>query len=278
MVKVGNYNTLTVLREVPMGVCLDDGGDGILLPTRFVPPGTKVGQKVRVFVHHDSEDRLIATTQQAKGRVGDFVKLQVVSTTGHGAFLDNGLMKDLFVPRSKMRGDMRPGTWHLVYIYLDERTGRMAATEKFDHLLANDMLSVKELDQVDLTTYRQTNLGWEMIIDNRHIGLLHHNEVYRPMQVGDRFKGFIKKIYPETNKIDVAAGRPGYKRVEDELEKILRLLAENKGHLPYNDKSDPDAIYNFFAMSKKTFKMAIGILYKQRKISLEEGGIRLVQE
>jgi predicted RNA-binding protein (virulence factor B family) len=154
----------------------------------------------------------------------------------------------------------------------------MAATEKFDHLLANDMLSVKELDQVDLTTYRQTNLGWEMIIDNRHIGLLHHNEVYRPMQVGDRFKGFIKKIYPETNKIDVAAGRPGYKRVEDELEKILRLLAENKGHLPYNDKSDPDAIYNFFAMSKKTFKMAIGILYKQRKISLEEGGIRLVQE
>jgi predicted RNA-binding protein (virulence factor B family) len=140
------------------------------------------------------------------------------------------------------------------------------------------VLSVKELDQVDLTTYRQTNLGWEMIIDNRHIGLLHNNEVYRPMQEGDRFKGFIKKIYPETNKIDVAAGRPGYKRVEDELEKILRLLAENKGYLPYNDKSDPDAIYNFFAMSKKTFKMTIGSLYKQRKIALEEGGIRLVQE
>ncbi len=274
--KVGDYNTLPVLREVPIGLYLDDGAEGVLLPTRFVPEGTKVGQKLRVFIYHDSDDRLIATSQHPKGKVGEIVKLQVVSTTPHGSFLDNGLMKDLFVPRSKMLNEMRPGSWHLVYIYLDERTGRMAATEKFDHLLGNTILSVKEMDMVDLTAYRSTPLGWEMIIDNQHIGLLHNNEVYRSMQVGDKFPGFVKKIYPETNKIDVAAGKPGYKRVEDETEKMIRLLQENNGFLPYTDKSNPEDIYQFFSMSKKTFKMTIGNLYKQRRIAMEEKGIRLL--
>ena len=275
MIKVGEYNTLKVLREVDFGVYLDDGGNGILLPKRFVPAGVKTGDELTVFLYHDGEGRLIATTQQPKGILGDIVKLRAVSVTPQGAFLDNGLMKDLFVPKSQQFQGMIPNGEYLVKIYLDEQTGRLAATEKFDSSLGNDPLTVKELELVDLLVYRRTDIGYVVIINNKHTGVLHHNEIYRNIGVGDRFPGFIKKIYPD-NKIDVAAGKPGYQRVEDESEKILRLLNENNGYLPYYDKSDPEEIYSFFGMSKKTFKMTIGNLYRQRKISLEKTGIKLV--
>ncbi|MFN8306272.1 MAG: S1-like domain-containing RNA-binding protein [Ferruginibacter sp.] len=275
MIKVGEYNTLKVLREVDFGVYLDDGGNGILLPKRFVPPGVKTGDELTVFLYHDGEGRLIATTQQPKGILGDIVKLRAVSVTPQGAFLDNGLMKDLFVPKSQQFQSMIPNGEYLVKIYLDEQTGRLAATEKFDSSLGNDPLTVKELELVDLLVYRRTDIGYVVIINNKHTGVLHHNEIYRNIGVGDRFTGFIKKIYPD-NKIDVAAGKPGYQRVEDESEKILRLLKENNGYLPYYDKSDPEEIYSFFGMSKKTFKMTVGNLYRQRKISLEKTGIKLV--
>jgi uncharacterized protein len=276
MIKVGEYNILKVIREVAFGVYLDDGAEGILLPKRFMPENVQIDDEINVFLYHDGEDRLIATTQKPKGVLGDIVKLRCITVTPQGAFLDNGLMKDIFVPKSKQQRGMIPNGEYLVKIYLDEQTGRLAATEKIEPFLSNDDLTVKVLDEVDLTVYRRTDIGYVVIINNIHTGVLHHNEIYRDITAGDKFKGFIKKIYPEENKIDVAAGKPGYNRVEDETQKILRLLQENDGYLPYYDKSDPEEIYSFFGMSKKTFKMTVGNLYKQKKISLEKTGIRLV--
>jgi uncharacterized protein len=275
MINVGEYNTLKVIKEKTMGVFLDDGLEGILLPKRFVPAHTRIGDELRVFIYHDSEDRLIATTLQPKGKVGDIVKLEAVTITPHGAFLDNGLMKDLFVPRSRQISFMRVKGEYLVKIYLDGKTGRMTATEKIDQLLSNEVLTVKEKDLVSLLVYRQTDLGFVVIINNLHTGVLHSSEIYRPIQVGDRFEGFIKAILPE-NKIDVLPGKPGYERVEDESEKVLRLLRGHDGYLPYYDKSAPEDIYAFFGMSKKTFKMVTGSLYKQKKIIFTQTGISLV--
>ena len=274
MINIGDYNLLKVSREVDFGVYLDDGKEGILLPKRFVPPGTKPGDELRVFLYHDGEDRLIATTQEAKGKVGDIVRLKAVSVTPQGAFLDWGLMKDLFVPKSKQLIQMYPGEEYLVKIYEDERTGRIAASEKIEQYLSNETLTVKELENVHLTVYRRTEIGYVVIINHLHSGILHFNEVYRDIRAGDSFPGFVKKIHPE-NKIDVVAGKPGYERVSDELQKILDLLKENNGYLPYNDKSDPNEIYSFFGMSKKTFKMSTGSLYKQRRIEFTKTGIKL---
>ena len=284
MVEVGKYNLLKVIRAVDFGVYLDDGADGILLPKRFVPTATSIGDELKVFLYHDGEDRIIATTQEPKGVLDDIVKLRAVTVTPHGAFLDMGLMKDIFVPKSKQIFDMRVNGDYLVKIYLDEQTGRIAATEKLEPYLSNEELTVKELEVVDLIVYRRTDIGYVCIINNRHTGVLHFNEIYRNIGVGDKFKGFIKKIYPVSNdkedrfRIDVAAGKPGYNRVEDEAGKVLRLLRENSGYLPYNDKSKPEDIYDFFGMSKKTFKMTTGNLYKERKISFEKTGIKLVDE
>lgn len=275
MVKVGEYNNLRIDREVDFGMYLDDAEGGILLPKRFVPKGAKPGDELKVFVYHDSENRLIATTQEPKGIVGDIVKLKAVSVTPQGAFLDNGLMKDLFVPKSKQLNQMYPDGEYLVLLYIDEKTGRLAATEKIEGFLSNDELTVNELDAVQLLVYRRTEIGYEVIINNKHRGLLHFNEIFRDIAIGDKFEGFIKKIYPE-NKIDVVAGRKGYERVEGEAGKILSLLQENNGYLPYHDKSDPDEIYSFFGMSKKTFKMTTGKLYKDRKIEFTKTGIKLV--
>jgi predicted RNA-binding protein (virulence factor B family) len=275
MVKTGEYNTMKVLRQVDFGVYLEDGAEGILLPKRFVPANVKPGDELKVFIYHDSDDRLIATTQQPLGILGDIVKLKAVSVTPQGAFMDWGLMKDLFVAKSQQLTGMLPNGEYLVKIYRDEQTDRVAATERFDNSLSNEILTVKTLDVVKLIVYRRTDIGYVVIINNQHTGVLHHNEIYRSIGVGDKFEGFIKKIYPD-NKIDVAAGKPGYQRVEDEASKILRLLQENEGYLPYHDKSDPEDIYEFFGMSKKTFKMTVGNLFRQKKINLEKTGIRLL--
>jgi len=277
MIKVGEYNVLKVARAFDFGLYLGEGKDVVLLPTRFVPPGVEVGDTLKVFVYHDSENRLIATTQQPKGIVGDIVNLRVVSVTQQGAFMDWGLMKDLFVPKSKQILGMRPGGYHLVKIYLDEQTGRVAATEKIEPLLSNDQLTVKELEPVDLLVYRRTDIGYVVIINNLHTGVLHLSDIYQNIQEGDQLKGYIKNIR-EDNKIDVATGKVGYQRVEDEAGKVLRLLKENKGSLPYNDKSSPEDIYAFFGMSKKTFKMTTGSLYKNRKIVFTETGIKLAED
>lgn len=274
MVKMGGYNVLKVIKEKSMGVFLDDGDAGILLPKRFVPSNTRIGDEIKVFLYHDGEDRPIATTQQPYGVLGDIVKLKAVSVTKQGAFLDWGLMKDLFIPKSRIKNFMVPNGEYLVKIVLDEKTGRLAATEKLEPYLSNENLTVKEKDLVGLLVYRQTDIGYEVIINNIHKGILHNNEVYRNISIGDRFQGFIKNILPG-NKMDVAAGKPGYTRVEDGAEKVFRLLEENDGYLPYHDKSSAEEIYSFFGMSKKTFKMTIGNLYKQHKIVFTKTGIQL---
>lgn len=273
MVKPGEYNTLKVLRLVAIGAYLDDGAEGILLPKRYLPAGTKTGDELEVFIYHDSENRLIATTQQPLGAAGDIVMMEVVAVTPQGAFMDWGLQKDIFVPKSKQRSRMYVGERYLVKIYVDEQTGRVAASEKFDDSLSNEHLTVKEMERVNLVVYRPTDIGYLVIINNKHTGVLHYNEVFRELQPGDRLSGFIKNI-TEENKIDVVAGKPGYEKVTDEAGKILNLLEDNSGYLPYNDKSDPDDIYRVFGMSKKAFKMTVGSLYKQRKIRFTQTGIQ----
>lgn len=274
---MGEYNVLKVIKEKAMGVFLEDDDIGILLPKRFVPAGTKIGDELKVFLYHDGEDRPIATTQKPFGVLGDIIKLKAVNVTNQGAFLDWGLMKDLFIPKSKMQNFMRVGGEYLIKIVMDEQTGRLAATEKLEPFLSNQELTVKAKEEVELLVYRHTDIGFEVIINNIHKGILHNNEVYRTIGIGDKFAGFIKNILPE-NKIDVAAGKAGYKRVEDETQKVLRLLKENDGYLPYHDKSDPEEIYSFFGMSKKTFKMTTGNLYRQHKISFTQTGIQLTEE
>ena len=276
MIQVGNYNTLKVSRKTDFGFYLDDGEDGILLPKRFVPAGLRIGDEIKVFIYHDSDNRLIATTQEPKGVVGDIVSLKCVSTTEHGAFLDWGLMKDIFVAKSQQLTGMYKGGEYLVKIYIDEQTGRVAATEKIDKQISNDVLTVKEKEEVDLHVQRQTDLGYVMIINGKHTGLLHANEVYRKLYVGNRIKGYIKTIRKD-NKIDLVLDKPGYEKVSREEEKILNLLEAKKGFLPYNDKTDPQIIYTVFGMSKKTFKMTIGALYKQRKIELTDKGIKMIE-
>jgi uncharacterized protein len=275
MVKTGDYNTLKVLRKVEFGVYLDDGEQGILLPKRYVPNGLNEGDDINVFVYHDGEDRLIATTDKPFGVVGDILKMKAVSVTEQGAYMEWGIMKDLFVPKSKQLTGMLPKGEYLVKIYRDDQTGRSAATERVEETLSNEHITVAEAEEVDLIVLRRTDIGYLMIINNTHTGVLHLNEVYRSIGVGDKFKGYIKKITHD-NKIDVVAGKMGYNRVEGEAEKVMRLLKENNGYLAYHDKSDPEEIYLFFGMSKKTFKMTTGNLFRERKIIFEKEGIRLL--
>lgn len=274
MIRIGEYNTLKVVKEVDFGFYLDGGEEEILLPTRFVPKDLKPEDEINVFIYHDSENRPIATTQHPKGVVGDIVFLQVVTVTRQGAFMDWGLMKDIFVPISQQESAMKAGQFYFVKIYLDEKTGRVAATEKISNSIDNYELTVAELEPVDFTVFQKTDIGYKVIINNKHLGVLHYNEVFKELEIGDRAKGFIKTIRPG-NKIDVSLGLRGYKKVEDEEGKILRLLEENNGYLPYHDKSAPEEIYDFFGMSKKTFKMTVGALYKKQKIDLVKMGIKL---
>ncbi len=277
MIKVGEYNNLRVKKETDFGVYMAAGEEEILLPKRFVPRGTKTGDELEVFLYHDSENRLIATTQRPFGKVGDIVLLKAVDATGQGAFLDWGLMKDIFVPKSQQHATMVAGQEYLVMIYLDKMTGRVAASEKIDQYLSNEELTVKELDPVELLIYRRNDLGFQVIINGKHTGILHANEIFKQVDIGDKIPGFVKSI-KEENKIDVVLGKRGYDKVEDEAGKILRLLQENDGYLPYHDKSDPEEIYAFFGMSKKTFKMTTGNLYKQKRIIFTQTGIKLLDE
>jgi predicted RNA-binding protein (virulence factor B family) len=275
MIEAGKYHQLPVVKKVEFGYYLDGMGQEILLPKRFAPAGLKPGDKIRVFVYHDSEGRLIATTQEPLGSVGEIVSLQVVSVTHQGAFLDWGLMKDLFLPTSQQRMTPVKGQRVPVLIYLDGETGRVAATEKFGQFLSNEVLTVREKEEVNVFIYRKTELGYEVIINNKHIGLLHFGDVFRELSIGEKISGFIKKIRTD-QKIDVMPGQAGYPRIETETLKILRLMEEAGGWLPFHDKSSPQEIHDYFAMSKKAFKMAVGGLYKQKKIRIEPGGIRMV--
>eukprot|EP01012_Entosiphon_sulcatum_P014114 TRINITY_DN19213_c0_g1_i1.p1 TRINITY_DN19213_c0_g1~~TRINITY_DN19213_c0_g1_i1.p1 ORF type:complete len:205 (+),score=32.28 TRINITY_DN19213_c0_g1_i1:54-617(+) len=182
-------------------------------------------------------------------------------------------MKDIFLPLSQQTTRIAVGGEYLVKLYIDERTGRIAATQRVERTLSNEDLTVKEKDEVDLLVYQKTDIGYKVIINGKHLGVLHYNEVFRELDYGAQEKGFIKAI--KEDKIDVSLGEAGYKKVESESDKILRLLEENNGYLPYHDKSNPEEIYEFFGISKKVFKMTVGALYKQRKIELTQTGIKL---
>ncbi len=275
-IKVGQFNLMRVDRKVDFGFYMDDGAEGVLLPKRFAPSGLQVGDTISVFVYHDSDNRLIATTQEPFAVVGDIAALKVVAITKQGAFMDWGLMKDLFVPVSQQLSSMRLGGKYLVKLYLDKQTGRVAATEKIDNQISNDLLTVKEGEKVKLQVYRETDIGYVVIVNQVHQGLVYKNEVFTHLHIGQIIEdGFVKKIR-EDNKLDIGIGKQGVEKLDDDQVKLIQLLKLHKGFLPYHDKSSPEDIYAFFGISKKAFKMNVGMLYKAKKITIEEGGIRLI--
>jgi predicted RNA-binding protein (virulence factor B family) len=277
-INVGQFNLMRVDRKVDFGFYMDDGGEGILLPKRFVPSGLQIDDTISVFVYHDSDNRLIATTQEPFAVVGDIAALKVVEVTSQGAFLDWGLMKDVFVPVSQQLSTMRLGGKYLVKLYIDAQTGRVAATEKIDKQISNDILTVKEGEKVKIQVYRESEIGYVVIVNQVHQGLVYKNEVFTHLHIGQFIdEAFLKKIR-EDNKLDIGLGKQGGEKLADDNQKIMSLLKSHKGFLPYHDKSAPDDIYAFFGMSKKAFKMNVGMLYKLKLISIEEDGIHLMPE
>lgn len=276
MVDLGNYNELEIAREVDFGVYLTSEDGDILLPRKYIPEGAKVGDKVRVFVYRDSEDRVIATNLEPKATVGEFACLTVKDNTPVGAFLDWGLEKDLLVPLHNQKDRMVPGRKYCVYVYVDETTDRIVATTKLGKYFQNENIALTENQAVDLLVAGFTEIGIKVIIDQRYTGMLYKNEVFQEVRIGDKLKGYIKAIRPD-NKIDVTLrqGGGGFNEVNESADKILDVLQKAKGYLPLSDKSDPQEIYSILGMSKKTFKRAIGGLYKAGKIELSEDSINL---
>lgn len=276
MAQIGKINQLEVLKELDFGIYLDGGELGeILMPKRYVPEGTMLGDYIEAFIYLDSEDRLIATTEKPLAQVEEFALLEVISVTSVGAFLNWGLPKDLFVPFREQRKPMEVGTKYLVYVYLDTNTKRIAASSKIESYLDNIPVDYDENEEVDLIIINETDLGYNAIIDNSHIGVLYRNEIFQALNSGDRIKGYIKKIRPD-GKIDLRLDKIGYEKIGELANLIIVKLKQNNGFLPFTDKSSPEEIYKVFKISKKNFKTAIGTLYKQRMITLDTDGIHLV--
>lgn len=278
MVEVGKYNTLTIVKDLDFGVYLD-GGNGleILLPVRYVPKNVKPGDEVEVFIYHDNEGRLIATTARPKATVGEFAFMEVKSVSNAGAFLDWGLMKDLLVPFREQKMAMREGKWYLVYLRVDHVTGRVMASARIEKFLNNVPPHYEHNQEVDLLVADETDIGYKVIINNLHTGMVYHSEVFRRLEKGERLKGYIKEVR-EDEKVDVSLTPLGFQRVEGIAATVMEALKVQGGFLPVHDKSEPEVIYSLFRCSKKAFKQAIGTLYKQHLIVIGEDGIRLAGE
>ena len=277
MILTGRYNTLKVVKFVDFGVYLDGGERGeILLPARYVPDSIEVGDDLEVFIYLDSEDRIIATTEKPFAQVGEFAMLRALAVNNVGAFLDWGLMKDLLVPFREQKMDMVAGRSYLVYVYLDPDSGRIAASAKLDKFLDNVIPQYQVGEEVSVIVESESVLGYNTIINHLHRGILYHDELPGPLNKGQQMKAYIKKVR-EDNKIDLSLYRPGYEQVDSVSQSILDRMKEAGGFLPFTDKSDAALIFEHFAISKKVFKKAIGALYRQRRILLEENGIRIVQ-
>lgn len=273
--EIGNYYELEVAKEVDFGVYLESELGEILLPLKYVPEGTQPGDVLRVFLHKDSEDRLLATTLEPKGKVGDFVPLQVKDTTPHGAFMDWGLEKDLFVPNREQHTPFQEGKTYVIKICLDHKSDRLIGVGKLNAFLDNEHLEgLKEGDKVDLLIYEESDRGFSAIINGKHQGLIYKNEVFEPIAIGDKKEGFIKKIR-EDGKIDLALNPAGMEAVDVNKDVILNELKSHENFLPLHDKSAPEEITKQLNMSKKAFKKAIGALYKEEIIEIEPEGIRL---
>ncbi len=275
MAEIGKLNSLRVVKEVDFGLYLDGGEHGeILLPKRYVPENAKPEDILDVFIYLDSEDRIIATTETPYIMVGEFACLKAVAVTPMGAFLDWGLMKDLFVPFREQKLKMEEGKWYIVTVYLDSDSKRLVASAKIEKFLDNLPPDYEAGQEVDLLIVGETDLGFNAIINNKHLGVIYNNEIFQPLRKGDRIKGFIKKIR-EDEKIDLLLQKAGYGKVDDISMKIVAVLKKHNGFLPVTDKSDPDTIYELFGVSKKTYKKAVGALFKFKIIEIEDKGIRL---
>ena len=276
-IELGKYNQLEVVKEVDFGLYLDGGDDGeILLPARYVPEGTKVGDMLNVFIYLYNEERLVATTLDPYAQVGQFAYLEVAWVNQYGAFLNWGLMKDLFVPFREQKMKMQVGRKYIVHVHLDDESYRIMASAKVEHFLSEETPEYEIGEEVDILVWQHTDLGYKAIIDNKFSGLLYENEIFQPISIGMQLKAFIKQVR-EDGKIDLELQQGGMKKVKDFSETLLAYIKEQRGFIRFTDKSDAEQIYKTFGVSKKTFKKAVGDLYKQRLIVLEPNGIYLVR-
>ena len=272
---LGKYNQLEVVKEVDFGVYLDGGDDGeILLPSRYVPEGCKPGDVLNVFIYLDNEERLIATTLQPKVQVGEFACLEVAWINEYGAFLDWGLMKDLFVPFREQKMKMQKGRSYVVHAHVDEESYRIMASAKVERYLSKEKPDYQPGQEVEIMIWQRTDLGYKAIVENQYSGLIYQGEIFKSLEPGMKLTAYIRQVR-EDGKIDLTLQKDGQKKVEDFAEVLLQFIKDQGGHTLLNDKSAAEDIYEAFGVSKKTFKKAVGDLYKKRLIVLEEGGIRL---
>jgi predicted RNA-binding protein (virulence factor B family) len=276
MVEIGKINFLSIIREADHGLYLDGEELGeILLPKRYAPENSAPGDIIDVFLYLDSQDRIIATTEEPYAMVGEFAYLKVVSVSSFGAFLDWGLPKDVLVPFREQKERMQEGKSYIVYIYLDQQTNRIAASSKITKYIKKiDGWNYESGEQVDLLICNKTDMGYNAIVDDCCMGLLYQNELFQEIHEGDQLSGYISKVRDD-GKLDLSLQKSGYKKIDSLSQKILDVLTENDGFIAVTDKSAPEQIYELFAMSKKNYKKAVGALYKQQLITIEPNGIRL---
>lgn len=274
--KVGHIQTLKVNRISDYGLYLiDDEEQEVLLPNRYVSLDNKVGDEIEVFVYHDSEDRLVATTDRPLITEGKAACLKVVDKNIHGAFLDWGLAgKDLFLPNRNQQGGVLAGKSYIVWLYVDNITGRCVATMKLKPFIDNDIITVKPRQKVDILIASESPIGFRAIIDSRHWGMLYKNQIFKPVKVGDRLEGYIRRI-TDDNRIDLTLRQEGYDGVANSAEDLLKLIKENGGELPIGDNSSPEKVHALTQMSKKVFKRAVGILLKRGDIATDGESIKL---
>lgn len=274
--KVGHIQTLKVNRISDYGLYLaDEEGQEVLLPNRYVSLTNAIGDEIEVFVYHDSEDRLVATTDQPLITEGRAACLKVVDKNIHGAFLDWGLKgKDLFLPNRNQQGGVLPGRSYIVWLYVDNITGRCVATMKLKPFIDNDIITVKPRQKVDILIASESPIGYRAIIDSRHWGMIYKNQIFQKVQIGDRLEGFVRRI-TDDNRIDLSLRQEGYDGVATSAEGLLAILQENGGVLPVGDDSTPEQIHAATQMSKKVFKRAVGMLLKRGTIIADKYEIRI---
>ena len=274
-VVLGKYNQLEVVKQVDFGVYLNGGDDGeILLPSRYVPEGCKPGDMLNVFIYLDNEERLIATTLQPKVQVGEFACLEVAWVNEYGAFLDWGLMKDLFVPFREQKQKMQKGHRYVVHAHVDEDSYRIMASAKVERYLSKEMPPYQPGEEVEVMVWQRTDLGYKVIVDNQFSGLVYQREIFKALEPGMKMSAYIRQVR-EDGKIDLTLQKDGLQKVGDFAEVLLQYIKDHDGYTPLNDKSAAEDIYDAFEVSKKTFKKAVGDLYKKRLIVLVEDGLRL---
>lgn len=268
MLAVGQVNRLTILRGTSVGFYLgNEEGDEVLLPHKYIPEEANVGEEIEVYIYRDSEDRIIATNLRPFVALHEMGCLEVTHVSSYGAFLHWGLEKDLFVPFREQNQKLKPGDWAIVYVYLDEKTDRLVGTCKIQRHLQPADEHLKEGQPVSLLIYERTDLGYKAVINHRYGGLLYHNEIFKRVAWGDILPGYIKTIR-EDGKLDLTLEPLGAKRLGTDAERVFQALEQAGGSLPFSDNSDPIDIQTRFEMSKKAFKRAIGILYKEQKINI----------